>query len=132
MCFAGARWVQSELLDANPDAELSVYAVSFHMLPSDHLARRLVWPEDLMGDPRVMHFWDENRLIGRWYETEVTRLAGDEEERVEWDAYFLYGPDAVWAEKPPQEVSWGRTIVGSRGELKRHFDALIRGERPNP
>ena len=85
-----------------------------------------------MGDPRVMHFWDEKRLVGRWYETEVTQLGGHGEGRVEWDAYFLYGPDAVWDEKPPQHVSWGRTIVGSREELNRHFDDLIRREKRNP
>lgn len=119
--------MQTELLDANPDAELSVYAISFHMLPSDHLAKRLVWPEDLMGDPRVTHFWDDQRLVGRWYEAEVTRLGGDGDPRVEWDAYFLYGPDAVWGEEPPVHVSWGRTIVGSRDELKRQFDDVIRG-----
>lgn len=126
MCFAGARWVQKELLDGVPETDLRVYAISFHVLPSDHLAKRLVWPEDLMGDPRVTHYWDENRIVGRWYEAEVTRLGADDEERVEWDAYFLYGPDAVWDEDPPEHISWGRTIIGSREELSRNFRDLVR------
>jgi hypothetical protein len=118
--------VQRELLDETPEAEVSVYAVSFHMLPSDHLARRLVWPEDLMGDPRVKHFWDEERLVGRWYEEEVTKIGRPGEGRVEWDAFFLYGPDAVWEEEePPELVSWGRTIAGSRERLGRDFRALL-------
>ncbi len=125
MCFAGARWVQTELLDKMPEAALSVYAISFHMLPSDHLAKRLVWPDDLMGDPRVTHYWDEKRLVGRWYEKEVTRLGTSDEERVEWDAYFLYGPEEVWESEPPEHASWGRTILGSREKLRRHLGDLI-------
>ncbi len=107
-----------------PEAALSVYAISFHMLPSDHLAKRLVWPDDLMGDPRVTHYWDEKRLVGRWYEKEVTRRSA-RGQRVEWDAYFLYGPEAFWDQEPPEHVSWGRQIIRSLEKLRRHLEELI-------
>lgn len=122
--MAGARWVQKEILDAHPGVKVRVYAISFRMLPSDRVAEWLVDPYDLLSDPRVDHFWDEDRVIGRWYagrEDERSEGSGD---RVEWDAYFLYDPDATWDDSPPEPVSWGRTIVQTREKLRRDFDRL--------
>lgn len=107
---------------------MKVYAISYRMLPSDRLASWLVDPEDLLSDPRVRHYWDEARIVGRWYEENVTRLGDPEDERVEWDAYFLYRPGVVWNETPPDEVSWGRTIVDSRERLHRDFTAVVADE----
>jgi hypothetical protein len=60
-----------------------------------------------------VHFWDAGRVVGRYYDERVTRLGEPGDERIEWDAYFLYGPDATWEEGPPEQISWGRTIVDS-------------------
>ena len=121
----GARWVQSEILEPNPKADVVVYAVSFRMLASDRVAKWLVEPHDLLSDPRVLHYWDEGSVVGRYYEEHVTRLGDPGEDRVEWDAYFLYGPGATWGEQPPEHVSWGRTIVDSRERLLRDFTTLV-------
>ncbi|MGH9320094.1 MAG: hypothetical protein ACRD21_08825 [Vicinamibacteria bacterium] len=111
-------------------ARVKVYAVSFRMLPSDRLAGFLVEPDDLLSDPRVLHLWDEEKVVGRWYEENVTELGEPEESRVEWDAYFLYGPETTWGDAPPEHVSWGRTIVDSRDRLLRDFSALLRDSEP--
>jgi hypothetical protein len=105
--------VQSDILEKNPNAKLKVYAVWFNMIPTDsRWLRQRRW----LDDPRVVHFWDEEKLAGRFYAEHVTR-AGD----VEWDAFFLYRPDASWAESPPEAMSWGRPI---RNEKKRLLGAL--------
>ncbi len=124
--------MQTDLLAAHPGAPVRVYAVSFHMLPSDHLARRLVWPEDAMVDPRVLHFWDETRAVGLWYEENVTRRGRPEKQRVEWDAYFLYEPEATWGDAPPEHVSWGRPIIGSKQQLRTHFNQLVAEQQEEP
>lgn len=108
--MAGARWVQSEILEEYPEQKLEVYAVWFNMFPGDS---RSDWPSGLLTDPRVRHFWDESKLVGRWYGENVTsRVKG----HVEWDAYFLYPAEGVWRDVP-EPISRGRTIVSTRGRL---------------
>lgn len=63
--------------------------------------------------------------MGRWFDEHVTHLGRPGDHRVEWDAYFLYGPEAVWGEEPSALVSWGRTIVDSRDRLREDFSALL-------
>ena len=95
------------------------------MLPSDYLARSMMEPDDLLSDPRVIHFWDEEKMVGRWFEQNVTRLGEPGDERVEWDAYFLYGPGETWDEEPPHHASWGRTIVDSREQLRTDLSEML-------
>ncbi|MGH9389519.1 MAG: hypothetical protein ACRD1Z_07880 [Vicinamibacteria bacterium] len=104
---------------------MKVYAVAFRMLPSDWLAGWATRPQDLLSDPRAEHSWDGGRVVGRWYDQRVTRIGGPDDDRVEWDAYFLYGPEAEWGEEPPALVSWGRTIVDSRNRLSQDFSTLL-------
>jgi hypothetical protein len=129
--------VQKEILDANPGANVRVYAVWFNMLPRDS---RSGFPSDLLTDHRVTQFWDEHHLVG----TAFAPLA-DWHKGVLWDAYFLYPRAARWesgaasappkvqseasGESAPRELprptSWGRTIFSTRDQLKREFDALV-------
>ena len=113
-----------ELLQKHRDAPLKVYAVWFNMMWSDSRAK---WPHDLLTDPRVVHFWDEGKVVGRWYETSVTRQGKAGSDRVEWDAYFLYGPQASWQQELPELLSWGHPIVSTndrfREDLLRLFQA---------
>ena len=95
------------------------------MLASDRIAKWWIDPEDILSDSRTSHYWDEERLVGRYYEERVTRLGDPGDERIEWDAYFLYGPDAGWGQEPPNHISWGRTIVDARERLLRDFTALL-------
>jgi hypothetical protein len=97
------------------------------MLASDRIAKWMVEPDDLLSDSRAVHFWDAGRVVGRYYEERVTRLGNPGDERIEWDAYFLYAPDATWVEGPPEQISWGRTIVDSRDRLLRDFSDLVDG-----
>ena len=123
MCVAGARWVQSELLEKNRSSDLQVYAIWFNMIWSDARAK---WPSDALSDPRGVHFWDEQKVVGRWYEKNVTRQGPSGSDRVEWDAYFLYGPQASWGEGPPGLVSWGHPIVAARDRLRQALIDLLK------
>jgi hypothetical protein len=101
-----------------------VYAVWFAMVPGD---RRERWPSDLLSDSRVTHFWDEERVVGRFFGEQVTRLR---QGLVEWDAWILYDPDSQWpTDGPPtRRVGWGRTIVETREELSE----LLAPRRDSP
>ena len=102
--------MQAEILEPNPDANLQVYAVWFNVLPSDSQNE---WDDSLLTDPRVRHYWDEERLVGPWFATEVGFSHG----ALAWDVYYLYGPEAVWLEEPEPLLGSGYTLFGQRTRL---------------
>jgi hypothetical protein len=109
--------VQTQLLAQYPSAKLRVYAVWLPMLWSD--AREL-WNGTNMPDPRVMHFWDSDRKIGQWFAEQVEGYEG-----IAWDAYYLYGPDAVWETTPTPLVGSGGTIYAEREVLEMQVRTLL-------
>jgi hypothetical protein len=129
VCDAGTRWVQTELLEKYPAANLRVYAVWFNMMPNDS---REKWPATLLTDSRVIHRWDEPKALGMWFaqRVEVMRpqLTSDSKwgnSEVLWDSFLLYGADSRWGEAPSDLIHWGRTIVASRATLKADFERLF-------
>lgn len=133
MCVAGTRWVQTELLEKYPTANLRVYAVWFNMLANDSRAK---WPPTLLTDPRVIHHWDEPKAVGTWYapRTEAMRPLLTPDSRwgkgdVLWDAFLLYGTDSRWDGAPTNLIHWGRTIVAGRETLKADFQRLFSSKR---
>lgn len=116
------------MLDANPDADVRVYAVWFSMYPGDVRDR---WPAEVMADPRVVHYWDEDKVVGTWYAArlpEIQKLMAPGskgyEDPVLWDAYLIYGPDARWSGAPSGLRGWGRTILGTRESLRDAFEVI--------
>jgi hypothetical protein len=99
--------VQNEILSKNPSADLRVYVVWFNMFPGD---ARWRWDGDGMTDPRVTHFWDEQKTIGTWFSTNLTDRGSPT-----WDFYALYRPDTPDLVSPS---SMGGTIIGRRDELQ--------------
>jgi hypothetical protein len=113
-CVGGAGWIQDYILKRYPKLPLKVYAVWFEMYPGDSPAD---YPaaQRLMRDRRVMHWWDQNKDVGRWFTDVVpTNLKGD----IQWDAFYLYGAEAIWGDQPPSPLlTWGRTILVNRKRL---------------
>ena len=97
--------------------ELRVYAVWLPMLGGD---AREEWDGNTMPDPRVMHFWDGESLVGQWFAEQVEGYRG-----VSWDVYYLYGPDAKWESIPSPLVGSGGTIIDKRQVLKMQIDYLL-------
>ena len=117
--MAGARWVQKEVLEKQPDAHLKVYAIWFEMVPGDARSR---WPSGLLADPRVEHFWDANKLVGGWYGAHPSYGNGG---GVWWDIWLLYGRDSAWTDQPSHRIDQGRTIVGTRERLKSKLSEIL-------
>lgn len=70
----------------------------------------------LIADPRVTHFWDQERVIGRWLAE--TGVGGQAYAGVVWDAYFAFGPDATWNEQPAPLAGFGGPVVSEGSALE--------------
>ncbi len=93
--------MQADILAKYPGAELRVYAVWLPMLGGDS---RSAWDEGVMPDERVLHFWDGDRAVGRWF-AEYEGYGG-----TVWDTYYLFGPEAAWGAAPELLLSVDATI----------------------
>lgn len=96
--------------------------------------RRSEWDPKLLADQRVMHFWDERHVVGRWFGEHVGGSGGRTHgvaggvQDVAWDIYFLYGPDAHWESAPSPLLRSGKPIIAWRDE----FQAALRPFLENP
>ena len=68
------------------------------------------WDGDSIVDPRVVHLWDEQKVVGDWYSANVTHARG-----TTWDFYAVYDPRASDHSAP---ISTGGTIIGRREQLQ--------------
>ncbi len=121
--MAGARRVQNDLLEKQPTAGLQVYVVWFSMIPTDARGAWR-WTGNVITDPRVVHFWDDQKVVGRWYAQHETPAEIDP--GIVWDAYFLYGPEAEWKVKPEPLISWGATVVDEYETLEKNMIPLLK------
>ena len=129
-CLAGARWLEEEVLSANADANIQVYAVWFplvpgNMLPSDLSGRR---DESVLNDPRVIHFWDRQRVLNQWLAANAP-LQGPERSSLRrtygdldwgayiWDAYFIYEPGTTW-EAADSPLASGYPLIQNRENIR--------------
>jgi len=111
--------VQSQILSKYPAADLDVYVVWFDMYPGD---ARWRWDGGGMTDPRVVHYWDEQKSVGTWFSANLTGRGSPT-----WDFYALYSPDARDLAGPS---SMGGTIISRRAELQSALGpALTAGAR---
>lgn len=112
-CTSGAGWIQEYILQRHPKLAIKVYAVWYEMYPGDSPA---AFPEArvLLGDKRVTHYWDQAKDVGRWF---YGLVPSNVKGTIEWDAFYLYSPEAVWADRPAMPLTWGRTILQDRRKL---------------
>lgn len=81
------------------------------------------WGGSTLTDGRVAHFWDEQKVVGRWFANQVS--PDDADGGIVWDAYYLYGPEAEWASTPPPLIAGGGTVRGKFGELNEKLVPLL-------
>ena len=114
--------MQREILAAEPDAELSVYAVWVPFLGGTSEAARV--SRRVLPDPRVIQFWDGSAVTSEWFAENVDHSPGPA-----WDVYYLFGPDASWTDVPGPIAASGGTIIGRSQALRDAITPLL-GERP--
>ena len=116
--------MQTDILARYAAAELRVYAIWFNMYPGDDRSR---WDDALMADPRVTRLWDERKIVGRWLvDHKVVNYAGE----VLWDAYLLFGPQAVWGATPAPLISWGEPVYLRKRVLEFALSSILGESSP--
>jgi hypothetical protein len=81
------------------------------------------WDGDGVTDPRVQHFWDEHKVVGNWFSSNVLHREG-----TMWDFYAVYGPDATWGPQPPYARGQGGTIITHRTQLQAAITPLLHAD----
>lgn len=120
--------MQKEILEKYPDGKAKVYAVWFSMIASDSRSR-WKWTAGVLNDPRVIHMWDEKKIIGQWFATQTKTWGNDANvlgaDDVVWDTFFLYGSDAEWKDTLAKPISLGSTIDKEQEKLKSSIFPLL-------
>ena len=100
------------------------------MYPGD---ARSKWPSTLLTDSRVAHYWDQPRIVGGLYLSQLPALVArraaatlSPADGSLWDAFFLYARGVQWQERLPLPIKWGYPIMVTRDELRREVDQLAK------
>ena len=112
--------MQQEILEQNPTARIHVYAVWFSMIRGDS---RDGFKPELLNDPRVTHFWDEQKTVGRWFQENYDVEGCDDE--ILWDAFFVFGPEAAWVERAEPVECSGFTVWSNREMLAARVASMV-------
>jgi hypothetical protein len=108
--------VQDQILERYPDADLRVYVVWLPVLPLD--SRFDV--ADVIVDPRASHFWDNEQVVSHHLSTAFGSGGG-----VVWDAFFAFGPDATWGDRPPEPIASGAPVVTEVAALESALEPYL-------
>jgi hypothetical protein len=112
--------VRENVIDRYPDAELRVYVVWMPMLATDARGEIDV---ALLEDDRVRQFWDEERVLGTYLAE--ANLGGLGYSGIVWDAFFLFGSEARWADRPSGLITSGAPVGGEAQKLESALEPLL-------
>lgn len=110
--------MQREILEKYATSNLRVYAVWLPFIAGTQQAADV--SQRVLPDPRVIHYWDGAAATSDWFAENVEHSAAPA-----WDVYYLYGPDASWADVPGPLVSSGGTVIGRTSALKDAITPLL-------
>jgi hypothetical protein len=99
-----------------------VLAIWIPMLAGDS---RSAWDSHVLDDPRVVEFWDGDRIAGRWFADHgLGRLSAPG--GIVWDAYYAFPGSARWVTEPTQLAAAGSDIIDNVSGLEDAFVPLLR------
>jgi len=119
VCLEGASWVQTQILEHYRSAKLRVYVIWTAKLTFDS---RDQWDGGGLSDPRVIHLWDQQDILGNWFVANLPGYQGSD-----WDAYLLFGPNATWTAQPQPLISSGSSVIATKDTLASSIAPLLQG-----
>jgi hypothetical protein len=108
----GARWAQDEFLPQHPDPALRIYVVWVMPLGMESTP-------DVLADPRVRHFRDQEKIAGKWFANFNGR------DGVIWDVYYVFGPDARWDNTPVPAVLSGSLVINDTEAIIAAVESVL-------
>ena len=88
------------------------YVVWLNQRPTD--ARDTI-DASTLADPRVTQWWDGEAVIGTWLaDVDLGRLGYS---GIVYDTYYVFGPDAAWADVPGPIAGAGVPVISYGEEL---------------
>jgi hypothetical protein len=112
--------VRENILDAEQSDELRVYAVWLNQRSTD--ARDTIDPS-ILADERVTQYWDGEGITGTYFAE--TDLGGLGFSGFVYDVYYIFGPDAAWADEPGPLAASGGPVLFRGEELLAALDAQL-------
>ena len=104
--------MRENILDGETPKDLKIYAVWLNQRSTD--ARDTI-DESTLADPRVTQYWDEEGITGKYFAE--TDLGGLGFSGFVYDVYYVFGPDAAWADQPAPLAASGGPVLFEGEEL---------------
>ncbi len=92
---------------------LAVHVVWMPVLPNDDHDAAVEY-RSLIADPRAVHYWNGDQVLGQVYGRTV-RLPGGRD--LAWDIYFLFDAGIVWEAEAPMPSDWFHRL----GQDEKHL-----------
>jgi hypothetical protein len=105
--------VRENILDKEQSKDLRIYAVWLNQRSTDG---RDEIDESILADPRVTQYWDQEGITGTYFAE--TDLGGLGYAGFVYDVYYVFGPEATWADGP-------EPLVGARAPVVSYADELL-------
>jgi hypothetical protein len=85
----------------------------------------LAWDSNVLNDPRVIEFWDGDRIAGKWFaDKQLGGLGGPGS--IVWDAYYAFPSGSTWTSQPGGMLAAGSDIIDNVSRLENNFVPLLR------
>ena len=94
--------VADNVLAKVPGDNLAVHVVWMPVLPNDDHDAAVEY-RSLINDPRAVHYWNGDQILGQVY-GRMVRLPGGRD--LAWDIYFLFDAGIVWEDEAPMPTDW--------------------------
>ena len=105
--------MRENILDVENSQDLRVYAVWLNQRVTDE---RGAIDASILDDPRVTQYWDSEGITGTYFAE--NDLGGLGASGFVYDVYYVFGPDAAWADEPAP-------LAGSGGPVLYEGDRLL-------
>lgn len=104
--------MRENILDGELSQDVRLYVVWLNQRSTD--ARDTI-DESTLADPRVTQYWDGEGITGTYFAD--SDLGGLGFSGFVYDVYYVFGPDAAWADEPAPLAASGGPVVSDGQKL---------------